>query len=81
MEIHVDVLNQLHFWNSECELGRTRNDFPFALALVLSLTSPEDMSKDGIQRDILDFVFGKLIEVYLYEKAKKNYFNYCSFQT
>lgn len=40
------------------------NDFPFALALFLSLTTPDEISKDGASDNVLDFILGKIVIFY-----------------
>lgn len=57
IEIHNEVLNNLQLWNDDV------HDNAFALAVMLSLTSTEDISNGVINQDAMDFTIGKKIYI------------------
>lgn len=57
MEIHNDVLTNLQLWDAEKQV----HDTAFALAVMLSLTSPENVLNGIINQDAMDFTIGKNI--------------------
>lgn len=59
MEIHNEVLNNLQLWDAD----ETVHDNAFALAVMLSLTSTEDISNGVINQDAMDFTIGKKIYI------------------
>lgn len=58
VEIRSDVLDQLELWNIQDGnlQNPSQNDYPFALAILLSLTSPDDISKNMVSDDVMEFI-------------------------
>lgn len=59
MEIANDVIESLNQWNTPPNHETLDVDFPFALAVFLSLVSPKDISEDHIDPSAIVFVKGK----------------------
>lgn len=58
VEIRSDVLDQLELWNIQDGnlQNPSQNDYPFALAILLSLTSPDDISKNMVSDDVMELI-------------------------
>lgn len=52
------MINQLKIWNNQ-DLSvdnSLENDTPFALAILLSLASPNEISKKEVSNDVMQFI-------------------------
>lgn len=58
IEISCDVVDRLKFWNTldESEEENMKNDIPFALAILLSVSSPLDISKNMVSDETIEFI-------------------------
>lgn len=52
------MLDQLELWNIQDGnlQNPSQNDYPFALAILLSLTSPDDISKNMVSDDVMELI-------------------------
>lgn len=53
----MDVVARLKKWNRQ---NIPEDDFPFALALLLSLANPEEVSNHTVSTNVMDFILDLL---------------------
>lgn len=49
----MDVIKQVRLWNTRNE---TKDDYPFSLSIFLALTDPEEVSKNTVNENVLQFI-------------------------
>lgn len=59
MEIGHDVIARLQQWNTPPSNEYVEMDYQFALALFLSLVSPNEILQNIVDQNVMDFVLGK----------------------
>lgn len=56
MEIHEDVLDDLRRYNA---VSREADDIAFAVSIIFSLISPDDIVTFGVSEEVMNFAVGK----------------------
>lgn len=56
IEISCDVVDRLKYTLNDSEEKNMKNDIPFALAILLSVSSPLDISKNMVSDETIEFI-------------------------